>query len=106
MRGPASEVTTRRDEAVADQQRERLVDGDPLDDAVQVEAHAGRGQHELTGEADGPPHPALGGRAGLDAGGIVGRGITVVAEAGGAQGVPDRRVDEAVGLHRCPERGA
>ena len=94
------QVAAGRDEAVALEQRQRVVDRASLDDAVEVEAQADGSLDEEAGEPD--LAPAAGGdgvaeRAGRD----LGEGPVVAGrlERGG-----DRRVAEAVGRLRGAQR--
>ena len=94
------EVAAGRDESVALEQRERVVDGASLDDAVQIEPQAGRPADEEAGEPD--LSPATCGESRLEGARLDLRKRAVVArrvERGGNRGVA-----EAVGRRRGAQR--
>jgi hypothetical protein len=95
------EIGAGRHDPVARDQLERVVDGETLDDAVQIEQQPRRSRDEPARHAHGAPRAAIRGR------GRLGRGHELV-EVGVVAGRDDRRaerrVDEPVGRPRGGER--
>src|SRR5439155_7171939 len=88
------EVSTGRDVAVAREERERVVDGHRLYDAVQVEESLRRELHAERGRAHLAPAPP---RAGAGRARITSANpLEVVVVAGSLNGSADRRIEHAV----------
>ena len=93
------EIAARRDEPVSFDERESVVDGASLDDAVQVESEAGRASHERADELD--LAPAAGGTCGRRRGRVdIGERAVV---AGGDERIGDRRIEAPVRRRGGPE---